>query len=944
MTSEETPNPSDPPDSLDDFLNRTIEQFEELTTDFPELQFTLGQLRSLKAREDSSVPSPDAPTIDVKPGELEAGEAGTSAEGSGAPSGDYISIPSGEKKYGIREEVGRGGMGKIVKIWDQELNRFLAMKLILDGTAGDPERVSRFVQEAQVMGQIDHPGIVPIHDFGVDSEGRVFFTMRLVKGQDFNEIIELGIGEKDGWNMSRLVGVLISVCQAVAFAHSRGIVHRDLKPANIMVGRFGEVYVMDWGLAKVKGRDEVVDLRLRENAQSSDLTVQTERRPEEGGPSDSPLITMDGSVVGTPSFMAPEQAAGDLDSTDQRSDVYSLGAILYVILTGQPPYLPPGTQISPRAIWARLMEEPPKPVHQVNPKAPPELMAVCEKAMGRDPEERYENSLDFAEDLQRFIDGRAVRAYRTGALTELGKWCKRNPVLTLTSAALVVLVCMFAIIFKLQYDKLVETHGIIAPLNATVRHRDLVNEEKRLWPAEPAMTVEMQGWLDRARALVKTLSGHADELSRREDELKGAEEFYGAGTGSGREAAPEFLEAEERRDVSRVLVGNLEDFEKNTIPRVESRLSFAGLVHQQSISGKEAAKSWTEAIASIGDAGGKYAAGGEGLALEPQLGLLPIGANPNTGLWEFLHLQTGDGIVPGRGEDGELVLEENTGLVFVLLPGGRFYMGSSPPAAEFRNPDPDGGPYERDEDSRPVKVNLSPFFMSKYEMTQAQWRRITGANPSRNTVYPRINNEGRAIIEGRLQREGRLPVEKVTWLDAQRVLTNLGLRLPTEAQWEYACRAGTDTPWSTGGDSAGLVGFANLADLSARELGAKWSTLDEWGEARDGIVLHAPVGPPAGKPYGFRPNAFGLYHLHGNVWERCVDRYYEKAYQFQLGTDGTGLRIIPREAKVIEEWSLRGGSYKSGPFDARCANRDKGEIDETAPDIGVRPVRLLSKS
>lgn len=932
MISEETSNPSDPPDSLDDFLNRTIEQFEELTTDFPELQFTLGQLRSLKEREDSSVPSPGVPTIDVKPGELEAGEVGASAEGSGAPSGDYISIPSGEKKYGIREEVGRGGMGKIVKIWDQELNRFLAMKLILDGTAGDPERVSRFVQEAQVMGQIDHPGIVPIHDFGVDSEGRVFFTMRLVKGQDFNDIINLGIEEKDGWNSSRLVGVLISVCQAVAFAHSRGIVHRDLKPANIMVGRFGEVYVMDWGLAKVKGRDEVADRRLRENVQPSDLTVQTERRPEEDGPSDAPLVTMDGSVVGTPSFMAPEQAAGDLDSTDQRSDVYSLGAILYVILTGQPPYLPPGTHLSPRAIWARLMEEPPKPVHQVNPKAPPELMAVCEKAMGRDAGERYENSLDFAEDLQRFLDGRVVRAYRTGALTELGKWCRRNPVLTLISAALVVLVCMSAIIFKLQYDKLVETHGIIAPLNATVRHRDLVNEEKRLWPAEPAMTVEMQGWLDRARTLVKTLPGHADELSRREDELKMAEEFYGAGTGSGRDVPPEFLQAEERRDVSRVLVANLGGFKKDIIARVESRLSFAGSVHQRSISSKEAAKSWTEAIASIGDAGGKYAAGGKGLALAPQLGLLPIGPNPNTGLWEFLHLQTGDGIVPGRGEDGELVLEENTGLVFVLLPGGRFYMGSSSPEAALRNPDPDGGMDERDEDSRPVKADLAPFFMSKYEMAQAQWTRITGANPSRYQFYPLGH------------REGRLPVEKVTWLDAQMVLTNIGLRLPTEAQWEYSCRGGTATPWFTGAGPDSLAGFANLADLTAKAAGDKWDSIGKWGENSDGERLHAPVGPIPGKPYGFRPNAFGLYHLHGNVWERCVDRYFEKAYQFQMTTDGTGQRSIPPDAKVIEEWILRGGGYKSPPVWLRSANRDRGEIDETDPEIGLRPVRLISKS
>ena len=169
--------------------------------------------------------------------------------------------------------------------------------------------------------------------------------------------------------------------------------------------------------------DEVVDLRLRENVQSSDLTIQMERRAEEGGSSDSPLVTMDGSIVGTPSYMAPEQAAGDLELTDQRSDVYSLGAILYVILTGQPPYLPPGAQISPRAIWARLIEDPPKPVYQVNPKAPPELMAVGEKAMAREPGDRYETSLDLAEDLQSFLDGRVGRAYRTGALTELGKWC-----------------------------------------------------------------------------------------------------------------------------------------------------------------------------------------------------------------------------------------------------------------------------------------------------------------------------------------------------------------------------------------------------------------------------------------------------------------------------------------------------------------------------------------
>ena len=932
MTSEDIPNPSDAPDSLDDFLNRTIEQFEELSTDFPELQLTLGQLRSLKERQDSIAAAVDAPTIDVKPGELDSAD-GAAADEAGTAADDEVKVPAREKNYDVREEVGRGGMGKIVKVWDQELNRFLAMKLILDGTASDPERMSRFIQEAQVMGQIDHPGIVPIHDFGVDHKGRVFFTMRLVKGQDFTDIIELGTEEKEGWNVSRLMGVLISVCQAVAFAHSRGIVHRDLKPANIMVGRFGEVYVMDWGLAKVKGRDDVADLRLRESVQSSDLTIQTERRAEEGNSSDSPLVTMDGSVVGTPSYMAPEQASGDLHSTDQRSDVYSLGAILYGILTGQPPYLPPGAQISPRAIWARLIEDPPKPVHQVNPKAPPELTAVCEKAMAREPSERYENSLDLAEDLQRFLDGRAVKAYRTGALTELGKWCKRNPVLTVTSAALVILVCLSSIIFKAQYDELISTHGIIAPLNDTVRHRDLVNEEKRLWPAVPAMTERLENWLGRAEALVKTLPEHQAELAAREGKLEKAKELYGNKAEDSREVDPEILLAEERRDVSRELVVNLGKFEKDVIERVKARLSFAGTVRSRSILAEEPAKRWEEAIAAIGASDSRYAVGGKGLVLEPQLGLVPIGRNPNTGLWEFLHLQTGDGSVPSRGEDGELLLTEETGLVFVLLPGGRFHMGSSSPASGLRNPDPDGEPDERDEDSRPVKVDLAPYLISKYEMNQAQWMRITGVNPSRYQFYPPGH------------REALLPVEKVTWLEAQRVLANLGLHLPTEAQWEYSCRGGAVTPWSTGEDSASLVGFANLADLTAKEFGVKWSTIGEWGDGRDGHIIHAPVGPVAGTSYRFRPNPFGLYHLHGNVWERCVEQYFAKAYQFQLETDGIGRRIVPREAEedAINEWSLRGGSFKSGPFDARSSNRDRGEIDETAPDIGLRPVRLLTK-
>src|SRR4026209_865518 len=162
-----------------------------------------------------------------------------------------------------------------------------------------PRQVARFLEEAQVTGQLDHPGIVPVHDLGVDGDGRVFFTMRLGVGRDLREVIELARTEPEGWSVPRALEVLLKVCDAVAFAHSRGVVHRDLKPSDVRVGSFGEVYVMDWGLAFVGGGPE-----------AADGGVETERAGARSLESDSPLLTRHGDVIGTPSYIAPEQAEG----------------------------------------------------------------------------------------------------------------------------------------------------------------------------------------------------------------------------------------------------------------------------------------------------------------------------------------------------------------------------------------------------------------------------------------------------------------------------------------------------------------------------------------------------------------------------------------------------------------------------------------------------------
>ena len=333
-------------------------------------------------------------------------------------------------RYTLENEIARGGMGVIWRVRDRDLSRTLAMK-VMSLSRGDLSldaehsrlHLARFVEEAQVTAQLDHPGIVPVHEAGFDAEGRPFFTMKLVKGRDLDDVFRLARKEEDRWNLPRAVGVLVKACQALAYAHSKGVVHSDLKPANIMVGRFGEVYVMDWGLVKITGRRDLHDIRPRD-AQATASLHST--RHDEGGSGDSPLVTVDGSVLGTPAYMPPEQAGGRVEEVDPSSDIYSLGAILYDLLTGQPPYMEPGTRLSPHTVLARVLDGPPRRIHLLNPEAPPELSAICEKAMAREKRDRYASSLDLAEDLQAFLDHRVVRAYRTGAAAELRSWVARN--------------------------------------------------------------------------------------------------------------------------------------------------------------------------------------------------------------------------------------------------------------------------------------------------------------------------------------------------------------------------------------------------------------------------------------------------------------------------------------------------------------------------------------
>jgi serine/threonine protein kinase len=351
------------------------------------------------------------------------------------------------RRYRIAGEVARGGMGAIFEVFDDSLRRSLAMKVVLQETSQgsatpasdevDPHRMARFVEEAQITGQLEHPGIVPVHELGIDDEGRAYFTMQLVRGRDLEAVLQLVDRREEGWTVTRAVGVVLRVCEAMAFAHDRKVLHRDLKPANVMVGSFGEVYVMDWGLARVIGAPDLHDVRLQDPRRHG-RPIATDRSELSG--SDAELRTMDGAVVGTPAYMSPEQARGEVEALDGRTDVYAVGAMLYRLLGGRPPYAREGA--SPASVLMELLEGPPEPLAPLCPRAPQELVAIAEKAMARAPEDRYPTMLALADDLRAFLENRVVAAFETGAWAEARKWVRRNRGMAASLAAAVLVLVL----------------------------------------------------------------------------------------------------------------------------------------------------------------------------------------------------------------------------------------------------------------------------------------------------------------------------------------------------------------------------------------------------------------------------------------------------------------------------------------------------------------------
>jgi len=877
-------------------------------------------------------------------------------------------------RYRPQGEVARGGMGMILRVWDEDLHRDLAMKVVLAGpvpdearegaprgTAGvDPRSLGRFLDEAQVTGQLDHPGIVPVHELGIDEQDRAYFTMKLVEGRTLQEILELLERGAEDWTRARVLGVLLKVCEAMAYAHDKGVIHRDLKPANVMVGRFGEVYVMDWGLARVLGAEEKHDLRIRPVPSGAPDApegpdggaaprVSSVRRAGGTAAGGSPLMTMDGDIVGTPAYMSPEQAAGRMADMGPHSDVYSVGAMLYHLVAGRMPYAPSDRDVDNYAVWSRVQEGAPRPLHELAPDAPAELVAICEKAMRREIGARYRDMSELAADLQAYVEGRVVRAYEAGAWAEARKWVQRNKALAgALSAVLLLLVASLAVSLSLRQradanaaradEKAeeardnarraeLETDKLLSLADAT-RLAQCQADVGRLWPAV-RRRAEIDAWLARVDALADNLPQHratlADlreralpaesaeegpepgddarpptrlELLRAQRSelvdalLKAPEDSAEAVEGQAmlerlnREIAEQeelglwrFADAEDQwlHDALASLITDLEEFFRSgTVDEVLASLEQADWIEELTVTGDAARERWAEAIASVADPERSPAYGG--LELVPQAGLLPIGRDLASGLWEFAHVRSG--LAPIRRSDGTLELDADSAVVLVLVPGGEFLMGAQGDDPNEYNFDP-----RAQLEEAPVHpIELGPFFLSKYELSRAQWARLGARNP---VALEPVEDPSR-------------PATQISWLEAERVLRRADLTLPTEAQWEYAARGGE----------------------------ARW---------RAGRRVQAAPGAPGALADvgGGAVNGFGLHRMAGNVAEWCLDFTADYAWPPRTGDGG---RIPPNGIAR----AIRGGS----PLElvgelARPTERFGDSPDHESAVLGVRPARPL---
>ncbi len=851
-------------------------------------------------------------------------------------------------KYILKRTIASGGMGTVYEAEQEDPRRTVAVKMLKKGLLfGSIQR--RFEYEAYILAKLRHPNIARVIDAGfhdtisrsgADETGIPYFVMEYIP----DAVLITDHVLENGLSLKQRLGLFLQVCDAVHHGHNAGIIHRDLKPSNILVDAHGQVKVIDFGVARAADADIAL------------TAAHTEA----------------GQLIGTVQYMSPEQCKADPDSLDIRSDVYSLGVVLYELLCGKLPYKVRNTTVFEAA--RRICEVAPEKPSFVKKSLRGDLETIILKALEKDRQHRYQNADELAADIGRFLDGKVIKARPAGLSRKLRKWALKNPAIC---AAMIVVVGIIGYVLLWSYPKILseknkttEAYDQILRLADMKQLANLVAQAETLWPALPVRIGDLNTWIDQAEQLLDRGPVHRrtldalrsdaqsyDEAARKRDRESHRDwpELVALRT-TEKKLSKRIAELEEEgflsdptaglkghlartRDRIRALEKEIARYRTWEFEKVERRWQHDVLADltqgldalkdpaqgllRDILKRRESARrlekdfakhraAWEETTASIADEALCPQYGG--LTVKQKAGFFPLGQDPRTGLWEFAHLQTGE--IPERGPDGSLAITEETGLVFVLIPGGSFKMGAIPPSEEHPLGSAHVDPGASFTTQPLLAVAIQPFLLSKYEMTQAQWFRFTGENPSRFGPAADFESERLSLLN---------PVEMVSWNDCADVLGRLGLRLPTESEWEYAARAGTSSIWWMGNDASSLAGKVNLRDERFRtHFDPDASGVEAWD---DGHAVHAPVG-------AYLPNPFGLHDVCGNLSEWCQDNYVS-TYNTKPA-DGS----VYLSAQTIKRMN-RGGNWQQSALGCTSAGRSFERPVNNSPLLGCRPAASL---
>ena len=786
--------------------------------------------------------------------------------------------------------IGTGSFGEVRRVVDKELNRTMAMKILHPRIMEQDSLVARFVEEAQATAQLQHPGIVPVHELGQLRDGRRYFTMKEVRGLTFKEVLSQHHRGTGAWTFRRLISAFHDVCEAVAFAHARGVIHRDLKPSNIMVGDFGEVLVMDWGLAKViQGATRGDSGATPTGAEDPDAVV-TDRSLDRAN------ATLIGTVAGTPVYMPPEQARGQVHRLAPPSDVYSLGAILYAILSGRPPYQGPDAM----DIIEQVRAGPP-PVLPEGVDA--ELASICDRAMHRDMDGRYPDAQGMARDVAAWLDGERRQEQARGVVADAEEHLPRIARLRAHAA---------------------ELHERAQVMLAEVQPWDPEGAKRRAWTLQDrAAGLEREAELLQVR-IQQALHGALNIAPTLWDAHEALAERYRA----------EHDEAVDARDAHRA-ARSLEHLKAHALALPEDNPNRRRLL------------AWLEGKGRVTLTTDPPAAnvrllryGMSNRKLEPKLvdfmGEAPLVEHPlDMGSWclelvyegrahvrypVFLGRQESwDGCPPGSTEPARVLLprEEALGEDDCYVPAGWFISGGDPDALS-------GLPRRR--------LWADGFVMKRTAVTHAQFiaflDALVDAGRGDEALVHAPHQDGRCMYgrdaDGHFtlvpDAEGDLwsadwPVWLVDWHGARAYarwlaeVEGAGWRLPMELEWEKAARGvdGRFFPWGDQHDPS-------------------WCRMRD---SHDGALCPAAVGT-----YRVDTSPYGVCDLAGNIREWCQDVFHDHPVV-------DGLRVQVLEQQGDGRRSVRGGRY-SGPANAcRVADRSSNAPGDRKYVIGFRLARSV---